>query len=54
MQDLLYVAMLVALTGIGVLFVIGCNKIVGPDDPELTRKADVEPEPSHIREEVTL
>jgi len=38
MADLLYVVLLVVLTAIGVLFVIGCDKIVGPDEPELTEE----------------
>lgn len=54
MQDLLYVAILVVLTLIGIAFVIGCDKIVGPDDREVTARADKQPEPQHIREEVTL
>ena len=35
MADLLYVVLLVVLTAIGVLFVIGCDKIVGSDEAEL-------------------
>jgi len=35
-QDLLYVVLLFAFTAIAVLFVIGCDKIVGPDDVEGT------------------
>jgi len=36
MADLLYVVMMVVLTGIGVLFVIGCDRIVGPDELALS------------------
>ena len=35
MADLLYVVMMIVLTAIAVLFVIGCDKIVGPDEVEL-------------------
>ena len=40
MEDLLYVAMTVALIVIAVLFVIGCDKIVGPDEQELVEESD--------------
>jgi len=39
MADLLYVVMLVALTALAVLFVIGCDRIVGPEDVELAEEA---------------
>jgi len=39
-EDLLYVAMTVALIVIAVLFVIGCDKIVGPDEQELVEESD--------------
>jgi hypothetical protein len=39
MADLLYVVMFIAVTALGVLFVIGCDRIVGPDDPELAEEA---------------
>lgn len=54
MQDLLYVAILIALTAIGVLFVIGCDRIVGPDDREPAVRAEPEGESQYTREEVTL
>jgi hypothetical protein len=38
MADLLYVVMMIALTGIGAAFVIGCDKIVGPDELELVQE----------------
>jgi hypothetical protein len=39
-EDLLYVAITIALIGIAVLFVIGCDKIVGPDESELVEESD--------------
>jgi hypothetical protein len=39
MADLLYVAMMVALTVIGVLFVVGCDKIIGPDELALVEES---------------
>jgi hypothetical protein len=39
-EDLLYVAMTVPLIVIAVLFVIGCDKIVGPDEQELVDESD--------------
>ena len=38
MSDLLYVVLLVALTALGALFVIGCEKTVGPDELELVEE----------------
>jgi hypothetical protein len=35
MADLLYVVLMVVLTGIGIAFVFGCDKIIGPDDQAL-------------------
>ena len=40
MQDLLYVVLIVVLVGIGVLFVLACDKIVGPDELELVEESD--------------
>jgi hypothetical protein len=40
MEDLLYVAIIVVLIGIAVLFVLGCDKIVGPDESELAEESD--------------
>lgn len=39
MADLLYVVMTIVLAAIGLLFVIGCDKIVGPDEVELVDAA---------------
>jgi hypothetical protein len=38
MADVLYVAMMIALTAIGVMFVIGCDKIIGPDELALAEE----------------
>jgi len=40
MEDLLYVVIIAALIGIGILFVVGCDKIVGPDELELVEESD--------------
>jgi hypothetical protein len=40
MEDLLYVVITCALIGIAVLFVLGCEKIVGPDEAELIEESD--------------
>jgi hypothetical protein len=52
MTDLLYVLMMIALTAIGVLFVIGCDKIVGPDELELVEVPPAPVEPFHEPEEL--
>lgn len=39
-QDLIDVALIFALIGIAVLFVLGCDKIVGPDEQELVDESD--------------
>lgn len=33
--DLLYVAVMIALVAVAALFVIGCDRIIGPDDEAL-------------------
>jgi hypothetical protein len=38
MADVLYVVLMIALTGIAAAFVIGCDKIVGRDDVELAEE----------------
>lgn len=38
MADLLYVAIMVVLTAIAILFVVGCDKIVGPDEVALAEQ----------------
>jgi hypothetical protein len=35
MADLIYVAMLIAFFGVAALFVVACDKIIGPDDEAL-------------------
>ncbi len=39
MADVLYVAMMIALTAIGVMFVVGCDKIIGPDELALVEES---------------
>jgi hypothetical protein len=39
-EDLLYIAITVALIAIGILFVIGCDKLIGPDEAELAEESD--------------
>ncbi len=52
MADLLYVAMMAALTAIGVLFVVGCDKIIGPDElalaVESSARAQREPQAEEV------
>lgn len=38
MADVLYVVLMVVLTAIAVLFVVGCDKIVGSDELELVER----------------
>jgi hypothetical protein len=52
MADLLYVVMMIALTAIGALFVIGCDKIVGADEVELVEVPPAPGEPFHEPEEL--
>jgi len=40
MEDLLYVAIAIAMMVIALLFVIGCDKIIGPDEQELVDESD--------------
>jgi len=46
-QDLLYVAVMVAFVIIAALFVVACDRIIGPDDVALEDhgRAESEPEP---------
>jgi len=44
-QDLLYVAVMVAFVIIAALFVVGCDRIIGPDDVALEDHGRAEPEP---------
>jgi hypothetical protein len=46
MQDLIYVALIFALTIVTALFVLACDKLVGPDTAALaerSREADAQP-----------
>ncbi len=44
-NDVTYVVILVAFFVLSVLFVFGCDKIIGPDDIALDQPATGEPEP---------
>ena len=39
MQDLLYLAIMVVYVVVSALFVIGCDKIIGPDDSALAEES---------------
>jgi len=39
MADLFYVALIFALTGLGALFVIGCDRLIGPDESDHAEEA---------------
>jgi hypothetical protein len=45
MADLIYLAMLVAFFGIAALFVVACDKIIGPDDVALNEGLTTAPKP---------
>jgi hypothetical protein len=45
MADLIYVAVLFAFFGIAALFVVACDKIIGPDDVALREGLSTTPEP---------
>jgi hypothetical protein len=42
MQDFVYVVAMPVLTSIAVLFIMACNKMIGPDDEALTDGAEDE------------
>jgi hypothetical protein len=50
-QDLIYVAGIVALFLLTVLFVVGCDKIIGPDEDAL---AEDEPQSSTTSEQTKV
>ena len=45
MADLIYVAMLIAFFGVAALFVVACDKIIGPDDVALREGLTGAPSP---------
>lgn len=47
MQDLIYVAVMIAFFAVAALFVVACDKIIGSDEAALTegQPASGEPEP---------
>jgi hypothetical protein len=38
MEDLLYILVMVALVAVAAAFVVGCDKIIGPDDVALAEQ----------------
>jgi hypothetical protein len=45
MQDIVYVAVLIAFFAVAALFVVGCDKIIGTDEEALSQsQAAIEPE----------
>lgn len=53
MEDLLYVVITIALIAIAMLFVLGCDKIVGPDELELVEESDAALAAERPRERIT-
>jgi len=53
MEDLLYFAITVALIAIALLFVVGCDKIIGPDELELVEESDAALAAEKLGERVT-
>jgi hypothetical protein len=49
-QDLIYVAIMVAFFAISALFVVGCDRIIGSDEAALTESQPTfaEPEPREV------
>jgi hypothetical protein len=45
MADLIYVAVLLAFFGVAALFVVACDKIIGPDDVALREGLSTAPTP---------
>ena len=45
MADLIYVSVLIAFFGIAALFVVACDKIIGPDEAALRDGLTVTPTP---------
>jgi len=44
MWDLLYVVIMIGLVSVSAAFVIGCDKIIGPDDTALAEQGEEEEE----------
>jgi hypothetical protein len=45
MADLIYVSVLIAFFGLAALFVVACDRIIGPDDAALREGLSAEPTP---------
>jgi hypothetical protein len=45
MADLIYIAVMFAFFGIAALFVVACDKIIGPDDVALREGLSASPTP---------
>jgi hypothetical protein len=45
-EDFLYIALMVAFCVLAALFVVGCDKLIGPDEEALVdvRREELEPE----------
>jgi hypothetical protein len=44
-EDLLYVVLMVVFVLVSILFVIGCDRMIGPDEEALAEDHRGEPEP---------
>jgi hypothetical protein len=49
-NDVSYVLILVGFFLISILFVIGCDKIIGPDEAAITEGPSETPEPGPVEE----
>ena len=52
MEDVGFILLMVAFVVIAALFVIGCDKIIGPDEEALAEQGPVEIEPEPFDEQV--
>ena len=49
MQDVVFMAVLIAFFVLAGLFVVACDRIIGPDEAALTEGRQVAPEPEDER-----
>jgi hypothetical protein len=52
MQDFVFLLVLVGFFGLATLFVVACDRIIGPDDEALAEGSRGEPEPEPEAERV--
>jgi hypothetical protein len=52
MQDLIYVAVMLAFFGLAALFVVACDKIIGSDEAALAQGQPAGGEPEPLEEQV--